>query len=335
MGQPDVSMIICTHNPRADYLDRVLVGLRKQTLPLERWELLLIDNRSREPVANRFDIGWQANGRHMREDELGLAPARLRGIAAAASELLIFVDDDNVLAPDYLEQALRVAREFPFLGAWGGSAVADFEAPPAPWAIPSLHFLAIRDCVRDSWSNLLSHNESVPNGAGLCIRRAVAEAYAAKASRDRIQMALGRRGHELVGGEDHALALTSCQMGMGTGMIASLRLTHLIPAQRLTRSYLLRLEEGNAFSFVLLAHLLGWVVPAEPRMSLFRQLVRWCRGIFLSSFDREKQKAIRRGQAEGHRALAGLSQALMDLPQGADRRTVPEVYTDRLLCGNR
>ena len=86
MRQPDISVVLCTHNPRADYLDRVLVGLRRQTLSFQRWALLLIDNASNEPLANRFDIGWHPNGRHVREDELGLTPARLRGIAESVAE---------------------------------------------------------------------------------------------------------------------------------------------------------------------------------------------------------------------------------------------------------
>ena len=42
------SVIVCTHNPRLIYLRRVLEALRSQTLPLEQWELLLIDNASSE-----------------------------------------------------------------------------------------------------------------------------------------------------------------------------------------------------------------------------------------------------------------------------------------------
>jgi hypothetical protein len=38
------SVVICTHNSRLIYLRRVLEALRSQTLPLEQWELLLIDN---------------------------------------------------------------------------------------------------------------------------------------------------------------------------------------------------------------------------------------------------------------------------------------------------
>ena len=43
----DFSVIICTHNPRSDYLRRVLDALKAQTLLREQWELLLIDNGPR------------------------------------------------------------------------------------------------------------------------------------------------------------------------------------------------------------------------------------------------------------------------------------------------
>jgi glycosyltransferase involved in cell wall biosynthesis len=309
MGQPDVSVILCTHNPRADYLDRVLKGLQNQTFSVQHWELLVIDNASEESVADRFDISWHPSGRHVREDELGLTPARLRGIAEAVAELLVFVDDDNVLDSDYLEQALRVAREYPFLGTWGGSANPEFEVPPQPWAVPYLGRLAIRECMRDSWSNLLSYNESLPYGAGMCVRRVVATAYAAKANADRRHRALDRRGDDLAGGGDYALIFAGCEIGLGTGSMVALRLTHLIPARRLTRSYLLRLEERSAYSIVLLDHLVNGAFPPEPRASLLRRLVRWCRGLRISSFECQTAEARRRGRMEGWSAIFRLSQA--------------------------
>src|SRR4051794_23863795 len=93
----DASVIICTHNPRSDYFARVLEGLRNQTLPLQRWELLIVDNASPVPLASTWDISWHPTGRHIQESELGLAPARRRGIQETSADLIIFVDDDNVL----------------------------------------------------------------------------------------------------------------------------------------------------------------------------------------------------------------------------------------------
>ena len=40
---------------------------------------------------------------------------------------IVYVDDDNLLAPDYLAEVVRIAREWPELGAWGGHIEAEFE----------------------------------------------------------------------------------------------------------------------------------------------------------------------------------------------------------------
>src|SRR5271154_1339560 len=98
----EVSVIICTHNPRLHYLRRTLDALAEQTLPKDRWELLLIDNMSREPVSSAWDLSWHPNARHVREEALGLTNARLRGIRESKGEYLVFIDDDNVAAADYL-----------------------------------------------------------------------------------------------------------------------------------------------------------------------------------------------------------------------------------------
>jgi glycosyltransferase involved in cell wall biosynthesis len=75
-----LSVIIYCHNPRIDYLLRVLKALSEQTLLKERWELLLIDNASDQRIAESCTLSWHPNARHVREENLGLTSARLRGI---------------------------------------------------------------------------------------------------------------------------------------------------------------------------------------------------------------------------------------------------------------
>src|SRR5258708_24159047 len=52
----EFSVIICAHNPRPQYLRRVLEALRSQTLPKQEWELLLIDNLSSIPLMPNWDL---------------------------------------------------------------------------------------------------------------------------------------------------------------------------------------------------------------------------------------------------------------------------------------
>jgi hypothetical protein len=118
-----ISVIVCTHNPVEGYLRRALDALRAQTLPLAQWELLLVDNGSNETPVPVWDLSWHPNARHIREDKLGLSFARRRGVGEAQGDLVVFVDDDNVLAPDYLDQAKSIMQDAS-IGVLGGDMLS-------------------------------------------------------------------------------------------------------------------------------------------------------------------------------------------------------------------
>jgi hypothetical protein len=259
-----ISVIICTHNPRTDYLRRVLDALRSQTLPKEQWELVLIDNASALKLADHWDLSWHPQGRIIREEEIGLTPARLRGIQESGGELLIFVDDDNVLAPEYLSNAIRLAGEWPMLGAFGASISGEFETPPPNWITPYLEALAIRELDRDYWCNFGGLSPALPCGAGLCVRRQVAADYLQKASTSPFRKMLGRSGVRLGAGEDSDLAECAVDLGLGTGRFTALKLLHLIPKTRLTTDCIVRLNAGFAASHEILV----WLRPKSRYPSI-------------------------------------------------------------------
>lgn len=294
------SAIICTHNPRRDYLLRVLEALKLQTLPQSQWELLVIDNQSVESLAGRYDLSWHSGARMIREKTLGLTVARLRGIAESSGEILIFVDDDNVLDSDYLKASVDISREWPVMGAWGGQIRPEFELAPPDWTKPYWSSLAIREFKEDRWSNFPYANESNPCGAGLVIRSKVASTYAEKVARDPLRLSLDRKGDSLTSCGDGDMALTACDLGLGTGLFARLKLTHLIPAHRLTDAYLLNLAEGMAFSGAVLHSLRGR--PPKPR-SLRERIMAWVGGLKMTKQSQELQAARWRGHEEACRLL--------------------------------
>jgi glycosyltransferase involved in cell wall biosynthesis len=255
----EISVILCTYNPRPDYLQRVLDALQAQTLSKDQWELLLVDNASKEPLKNGYDMSWHSHARHIREDELGLTAARLRGIKESVGELLIFVDDDNLLAEDYLELALRLGNEWPQLGVFGGQIFPVFEISPPEWIKGYSHLLACREFASDRWSNIPTENESLPCGAGMCVRRIVALKYAGQVKNSPERMRLGRQGGSLNGCEDTDMAFTACDMGLGMGEICALKLKHLIPERRMNEDYLVRLWEGMIYSSRLLFATRGYM----------------------------------------------------------------------------
>jgi len=296
----NISVILCTHNPRKDYLRRVLAGLRAQTLPLHQWELLLVDNASAAPLAGRFDLSWHPNARHVREEELGLTPARLRGIREASGAILVFVDDDTVLAPDYLEQALTVGTEWPFVGIWGGSCLPEYETKLPDWVGDEVWRLTVQEVKEDIWSNLREGFTTIPPGAGMCVRKEVCQKFLARCQNEGAR-ALGRKGSALSAYEDADLAHCALDLGLGTGKSTRLRLTHLIPAGRLTLDYFVRHAEGDAASLLVFRALRGLPIQ-QPRPPTWIDSLRWLVHRLTHHIPHEQQaiqKAHRRGLSKG------------------------------------
>jgi glycosyltransferase involved in cell wall biosynthesis len=309
---PELSVIICAHNPRPDFLKRTLAGLQAQNLPADRWELLLVDNASEPPLDT--PLGWHPDARICREPGLGLVRARICGIHQSRGEILVFVDDDNVLAPDYLEIVLRLAKDWPFIGAWGGQCHAEFEVTPAEWTRPFWKYITIREFDEARWANIPHWNDSMPFGSGLCVRRMVAEAFLSHVHSNPHSLNLGRRGDLLYGSEDFDLALSACDVGLGTGIFPELHLHHLIAARRLSPRYLKRLVQSLECSFTLFEAARGH---RRPRAS-------WLDGIILALKSPRLARSSRWiywAQWRGRRA----AQAALQARDAAPRSPVPQV----------
>lgn len=306
MNAPQVSVVLCTHNPRGDYLDRTLAALREQTLPPERWEFLLVDNASPTPLAAAWTERLPRNGRIVVESTLGLTPARIRGIAETRGDVIVFVDDDNVLAGDYLHQAWMIACEKPFVGAWGGVVTPLFESRAPDWLTPYLPLLAVNAVPRDVWSNCTDPSGTPPCGAGMCVRRHVAKCWAENVRTDPRRLALGRAGASLASCEDIDLAFTACDLGQAAGRFTTLRLTHLIPARRVSIDYMARLVEEVTASQVIFRSLRESLSPEpEPRL-LERALRLWHR--FRAAPESVRLRdAAERGRRRGFAQLAELN----------------------------
>ena len=297
-----ISVITCSHNPRADYLAQVIQALKNQTLDKQRWEYLLIDNTSDERLETRIDLSWQPNARHIREEKLGLTPARLRGIRESTGEILVFVDDDNVLDADYLEQVVEVRNRHAMIGAWGGQRRPVFEQQPPAWTRRHWAHLALSEFEKDSWSNKRELAETMPNGAGLCVRKAVANFYLDLHESGKRAFVMDRNGSSLISGGDIDLALCACDLGMGVGLFAALKLQHLMPSERLQEDYLLRLTEGIGYSGVILESF-RTAASSKTNRGLLRKTADFVRYVLMDSRERRVQRAHRAGTARAKRDL--------------------------------
>jgi glycosyltransferase involved in cell wall biosynthesis len=241
MTRPELSVILCAHNSKEASVRRVLDALAVQSLPADRWELVIVDNASNPPLAEK---GWHlpANARIVVEPELGLTPARVAGIRSASAAIVVLIDDDTVPDQTYLHVAREHMRTYADVGAAGGRIQGEFEVPPPSWASGFLDLLALRD-FGDRPIRALIYNEVgpwEPCGAGMVIRAEVARTYANRAS-DPARRRLDRVGASLSSCGDTDLARTATDIGLLLAYEPRLRLTHLIPAGRTRLRYLARL----------------------------------------------------------------------------------------------
>src|SRR6185295_15846913 len=99
-----LSVIIPTHD-RYETLANTLAALAEQSLSADEFEVLVVDDGSREETRERIRLLAAAHRvRLIEKPQGGLASARNRGAAEAGGEFLLFLDDDVVPAPDTLEQ---------------------------------------------------------------------------------------------------------------------------------------------------------------------------------------------------------------------------------------
>ncbi len=130
---------LCTYN-RAALLERVLDACFEQTLDGNDYEVVLVNDGSTDTTADviaraqlratcRFEVIEQANS--------GLARGRNAGIARSTGERIIFIDDDVLPLPNFVEEHLRSHARTPKAIVRGGAInVESFDdLPPPIWSI--------------------------------------------------------------------------------------------------------------------------------------------------------------------------------------------------------
>ena len=134
---PSICVVICCHNSETR-IATTLRHLAEQQVPSELiWEILIIDNASTDgtvQAVERFSAQHrELSVRVVSEPQLGNGYARQRGIREAGLDCMLFVDDDNWLAPNYLKLLAETLGEHPEVEALGGMSIAECEGPAPSW----------------------------------------------------------------------------------------------------------------------------------------------------------------------------------------------------------
>lgn len=110
---PLFSIVIPTYN-RPDRLASCLQSLTQLNYPRERFEIIVVDDGSNQPIASGAEpFKSNLTLTLLRQDNSGPACARNTGAAHAQGQYLVFTDDDCQPYPDWLTALERVLHQQP------------------------------------------------------------------------------------------------------------------------------------------------------------------------------------------------------------------------------
>ena len=116
----DLSIIICTRN-RGSKLQGTLDSLAALRSD-HTWEVIVADNASTDDTVQVVTRADRCGGRLriIRVEQVGLGAARDAAWRQASGRIISFTDDDCYVAPDYVDQVIRVFDTYPDVGCVGG-----------------------------------------------------------------------------------------------------------------------------------------------------------------------------------------------------------------------
>jgi GT2 family glycosyltransferase len=112
---PAVSVVLATYN-RGPILVRLLRQLAAQDFPPQNMEVVVVDDGSREPAAPLLEpLKRELPYRLLvlTQSNAGAASARQRAAMHASGKLLVILDDDMQIRPDFISEHVRIHRATP------------------------------------------------------------------------------------------------------------------------------------------------------------------------------------------------------------------------------
>jgi len=231
-----VDIAICTWN-RDALLAQTLDSVIKLRVPDSvSLCVLIVDNNSTDhtsSVIQSFAATFGASGAvvSLSQPQQGHTFCRNLAIESAKGDLILWTDDDVILAPDWVERYVIAAESEPESVFWGSVIEPMFQEDPPDWI--EQNWENIKGCFahRDLGDQAIGFSPSeLPYGANFGIRTKVQKEFL-------FATELGRRGESVFGEDELDVFRRILAAGHKGSWIPGAIVQHVIPRQRVTEKF--------------------------------------------------------------------------------------------------
>lgn len=232
-----LSVVICSYN-RGKYLPMVFDSLKVQDYALQSYEIILINNNSTDNT-DEIVCNYQTQNpafplTYLVEYNQGISYARNRGVEAAKGDIIVFIDDDETVDPDFLSNINTFFSQFEDAGISAGPVIPVYETQKPKW-LSHFTMRLITGAYDKGKSIKILGNKNYPGTGHACFRKILFTKYGA------FDTTLGRKGNSLMGAEDKDFFLRLMNGGEKCYYLPSAKIYHHIPAYKLTNDFFCKL----------------------------------------------------------------------------------------------
>lgn len=244
-----ISFILCFYNCGKKIIPAIESILHQKNSNTD-FEIILVDNNSSDDsvqiITAYFNNTIPPNVKLISETKQGLMHARIAGIKQSVFCYLSFIDDDNRIEENWTNKVISRFESDPSIGAIGPQIFAETEDHTPNWFNSFSNDYATGKQAEESG---ILKNKNYLWGAGLNVRKA---SILSLIDKNYPFLLSGRLGHELSGGEDGELCMAIRLNNYLLYADNQLHLRHFIPESRMNTAYLIKINQGFGFSWVIL-----------------------------------------------------------------------------------
>jgi glucosyl-dolichyl phosphate glucuronosyltransferase len=239
-----VSVIIPTYN-RAETLEKTIESLARQTYPKDHYEIIVVDNNSMDStrdVVERLKGCAAVEIQYLFEPRQGVHCARNTALKRARGDILYYTDDDMIADADLLMEIVKPFALSSKVATVTGRVLPVWEIAPPDWVLRlcNNYLLSLQDRAEHL---IISPDDCGVFSCHQAIRR---DAFIAGGGYNPENTA-----GEWIGDGETGLNMKLKELGYYFGYTGMAITHHVIPASRMTQTYLNRRlgNQGNCDSY--------------------------------------------------------------------------------------